>query len=212
MGADYVLYAVPGWGSALAEAMLVWCGAPFRVEDVNGFDREGPSRDKLLSVNPLAQVPTLVLPDGSILTESAAIALYLAEQYPDVELAPRPGGPHRTRYLRWLVWLVANVYPTFTYGDYPERWVTVSPDSLTASTNAYRERLWRLLEAEIGSGAWVLDEQFSALDIYVGVMTRWRPRRAWFDEHCPKLAAIARRVDEEPRLHRVWERNFPAAG
>jgi len=85
-----------------------------------------------------------------------------------------------------------------------------TPDSLTASTNAYREALSRSLEAEIGSGAWRQGKQFSALDIYVGVMTRWRPRRAWFDEHCPKLASIARRVDDEPQLRSVWDRNVPA--
>ena len=39
----YVLYAVPGWGSVLAEAMLSLCGAPFRIEDVTGFDQPGPA-------------------------------------------------------------------------------------------------------------------------------------------------------------------------
>src|SRR5215218_512772 len=118
MESEFVLYAVTGWDSALTEAMLVWCGAAFRVVDVGGFDQEGPARDKLLSVNPLAQVPTLALPHGSILTESAAIALYLAEQCPGAELAPGLGHPHRCLYLHRLVWLVANVYPTFTYGDF----------------------------------------------------------------------------------------------
>ena len=208
--AQFVLYAVPGWGSALAEAMLTWCAVPFRIEDVDGFDGPGPNRDKLLAVNPLAQVPTLVLPDGTVMTESAAIALLLAEAFPEARLDPRPGSPERARYLRRLVWLVANVYPTFTYGDYPDRWAPAAAEDLKIATNAYREELWRSLEAEIGSGPWVLGERFSALDIYVGVMSHWRPRRAWFDAHCPKLAGIAGRVDEEPRLHPVWERNFPA--
>jgi GST-like protein len=210
MSSNYILYAVPGWGSVLTEAMFTWCGAPFRLEDVSGFDREGPSRDKLKTINPLAQVPTLVLPNGMTMTESAAIALYLAELYPEAELAPPLDSPQRAPYLRYLIWLVANVYPTFTYGDYPARWVTASPESLTASTNAYRENLWRSLESELGSGLWALGDRFSALDIYIAVMTRWRPRRTWFDEHCPKLAGIARRADNEPRLRAVWERNFPA--
>jgi len=39
----------------------------------------------------------------------------------------------------------------------------------------------------------------------VGVMTHWRPRRAWFAEHCPKLHAIAMAVDADPRLRPLWD-------
>jgi GST-like protein len=82
-----VLYGVPGWGSVLVEAMLAWCGAPHDYADVDGFDRPGPARDRLCAVNALAQVPTLVLPDGRILTESAAIALWSGTR------RDRAGGP-----------------------------------------------------------------------------------------------------------------------
>ena len=54
-----------------------------------------------------------------------------------------------------------------------------------------------------------MGERFSALDIYVAVMTRWRPRRAWFKDYRPKLYAIAERVDQEPRLAEVWTHNYP---
>ena len=50
-----------------------------------------------------------------VMTESAAIALYLAEEHPDVELAPRPSSPEKPLYLRRPIGLVANVYPAFTY-------------------------------------------------------------------------------------------------
>ena len=76
------LYGVRGWGSTLAEAALAWVGEPVEFIDVEGFDQPGPARDRLLAVNPLARVPTLVAPDGEILTESAAIVLRLAELHP----------------------------------------------------------------------------------------------------------------------------------
>ncbi|WP_046864011.1 glutathione S-transferase family protein [Microvirga massiliensis] len=209
---EYVLYGVPGWGSVLAEAMLTWCGASFRIEDVEGFDKPGRARDRLLAINPIAQVPTLILPDGTVMTESAAIALHLAETYPDAELAPPPGSPERPAYLRRLVWLVANVYPTFTYGDYPERWTLADAEGLRTATHEYRKRLWRELETDIGGGPWALGERFSALDIYVGAMSRWRPGRAWFEDNCSKLTGIARRADELPKLIPVWKRNFPEPG
>ncbi|UKJ75107.1 glutathione S-transferase family protein [Azospirillum brasilense] len=210
-GAGYRLYGVPGWGSVLAEAMLVQCGAPFVFEDVAGFDAPGEARQRLLALNPLGQIPTLVLPDGMVMTESAAIALLLAERHPDAGLAPPPDAPERPAFLRLLVWLVANVYPTFTYGDYPERWVTEAPETLGAAMVEQRKTLWLWLESQLGDGPWVLRERFSALDLYVGAMVHWRPRRAWFAEHCPKLSGVAGRVQALPTLEPVWSRNFTPA-
>jgi len=177
---------------------------------VTGFDQPGAARERLLAVNPLAQIPTLILRDGAVMTESAAITLYLAEQFPHASLAPAPGDAARAPFLRRLIWLVANVYPTFTYGDYPERWVTTETARLKASIEAYRERLWRELEATLAEGTWTLGECFSALDVYVAVMTHWRPRRDWFAQACPRLRAIAARADAHPLLARVLQRNFQA--
>jgi GST-like protein len=48
----------------------------------------------------------------------------------------------------------------------------------------------------------------SIIDVYVCVMTRWRPRREWFAKHAPKLAAIAAALDADPRLAPLWAANF----
>ncbi|HFF7049358.1 TPA: glutathione S-transferase N-terminal domain-containing protein, partial [Klebsiella pneumoniae] len=111
------VYGVPGWGSTISELMLSLADIPYEVVDVEGFDQPGPARERLRQINPLCQVPTLRLADGSIMTETAAIALMILDQRPD--LAPAPGTPQRQQFQRLLVWLVANVYPTFTYADYP---------------------------------------------------------------------------------------------
>jgi GST-like protein len=206
---SYTVFSVPGWGSALVEAMLALCSAPVRIEDVTGFDKPGPARDRLLRVNSLGQVPVLLLPEGTVMTESAAIALLLSERYPQSGLAPAAGTPLRPAFLRRLVWIAANVYPTFTYGDYPERWSSTDAPSLKAATDSYRERLWRQFESEISEGGWALGTSFSVLDVYLAVMTHWRPGRAWFAAHCPRLHATAARADGHPLLHAVLQRNFP---
>jgi GST-like protein len=202
------LYGVPGWGSVIVEAMLAWCGAPYEFVNVDGFDAPGPARDRLQAVNPLAQVPTLVLPDGRLMTESAAITLLLAETCPDRGLAPAPGSPERAPFLRRLVWLVAAVYPTFTYGDYPARWAPGDPEGLGATTLEHRKALWLQFEADAGGGPWVLGRMPSALDVYVAAMVHWRPRRAWFDANTPRLASIATATLARPELRAVWRRNF----
>ncbi len=60
------LYGTPGWGSAIVEAMLALVGEPYDFVDVEGFDRPGEAHDRLAAVNPLRQVPTLVLDDGEV--------------------------------------------------------------------------------------------------------------------------------------------------
>lgn len=206
--AGWCLYGVRGWGSTLAEGALSWTGTDYAFDDVEGFDRPGPSRERLLAVNPLVRVPTLVSPAGDVLTESAAIILSIAEGNPEAALAPRAGDHRRSAFLNRLVWFVSAVYPTFTYRDYPERWVRTAPEELAHSVDEFRRSLWRQMESEVGEGPFVLGEAASALDLYVAVMSHWRPRRAWFEQNCPKLYAIALRSEQLPALKSVMARNF----
>ncbi|MGE0659713.1 MAG: glutathione S-transferase family protein [Reyranellaceae bacterium] len=206
----HVLYGRPGWGSALVEAQLAWYGLPFETVDLDDLFKSAAARDRLAKVNPLAQVPTLQMPDGSVMTESAAITLLLGDAGGARSLAPAAGDPSRAAFLRWLVFLVTNVYPTFTYGDDPARFV---PDETARAgylerVNAWRERMWSIVEAEAVT-PWFCGSRFSAIDIYVAVMTRWTPKRPWFAANCPKLTAIARKVDALPELQGVWARHFP---
>lgn len=205
----YTLYGHRGWGSALIEAQLAWYGLPFEFEDVGNPFKSTQAQADLAAINPAGQMPALILPDGSLMTESAAITLLLAETVGSDALVPAPGSPDRARFLRWLTFLVANLYPTFTYAEVPGRFVAAAnaQDGYVEAVAARRARLWGILEAE-ARVPWLLGDRFGALDIYVSVMTRWTPRRDWFAAHSPDLARIAAAVDALPALAPVWSRNF----
>jgi GST-like protein len=195
-----------GCGSAIVEAALVLAQIPYSREEANYETPEGHS--KLTDAgNALAQVPTVLLPDGTVMTESAALVLYIDGLVPDLGLVPALRDPLRREFLRWLMFLVAAVYPTFTYGDEPAKWTPAGASELQQSTDEHRKSLWRLVEGAV-RGPWFLGETPSALDLYVSVMTRWRPRREWFAEACPRLHKIAVAVDEDARLTGVWATNF----
>ncbi len=208
--ARYKLYGRHGWGSAIVEAQLAWLELPYDFEAVPDLFKSDEGRRNLAATNPIAQVPTLILPDGRTMTESAAITLHLADAAGSDDLVPRAAEAMRPEFLRWLVFLVANIYPTFTYADDPARFVAdaAAAKDFRAAVDAYAQRLWRIVEAE-ARAPWFLGGRFSALDIYVATMTHWRPRRDWFAANTPKLMAIAERGDAEPRLKPVWARNFP---
>jgi GST-like protein len=208
--AAYRLFGRPGWGSAIVEAQLTWLGVPFDYEEVPDLFTSDEGRASLARHNPLPQVPTLLLPDGSVMTESAAITLHLADVTGRSDLVPEAGHPSRPQFLRWLVFLVANVYPTFTYADVPRRFVpdAAAAKDFRAAVDAYQCRLWAIVESA-AAAPWFLGERLSALDIYLGTMTHWRPGRDWFTEHAPTLAAIAQRIGADARLREVWKHNFP---
>lgn len=202
------LFRRAGWGSALVEYQLAWYRQPVELEEVEDLFQSDAGRDALAPFNPVRQIPTLLLDDGTVLTESAAITLWLAEQIGSQELVPGPGSPERAAFLRWLVFLVANIYPCFTFADDPSRFVS-APDAqkpFREAVNAHQKRLWETVEAAAGS-PWFLGDRFSALDIYIAVMSKWRPGRAWFARETPRLHAVATAVEALPALAGVIAAN-----
>lgn len=209
----YTLHGHYGWGSVIAEAQLEWYGLPFDFVDAGDLFQDSSARAKLASLNPLGQVPVLRLPQGEVMTETAAITFHLADAAGSHDLVPLPDEPQRPRFLRWLIFMVANIYPTFTYGDVPERFVkdAQAAQGFRAHLDDYQKTLWRMVEAEARE-PWFLGERFSALDIYLCAMTRWRPNRPWFEENTPKLVVAADRCNALPKLAGVWLRNYPLPG
>ncbi len=209
----YTLYGNPGWGSAIVESQMAWYGLPCTIEDVEILFTSEAARTLLAPLNPITQLPTLVLPDQTVMTESAAITLHLADVVhpPGAghSLVPPVGDPQRPVFLRWLVFMVANIYPTFTYADDPSRFVDdpAAQAGFRAKVDAYAQRLWRAVEEKAGS-PWFLGAHFSAMDLYIGVMTHWRPKRPWFAANCAALHRIAEAAEAEPALRAAWRRNF----
>jgi GST-like protein len=209
----YKLFSRPGWGSVMVEAQLAWYGLPYQTEDVADLFKSREERERLARYNPVAQLPTLVCPDGLVMTESAAITFHLADVTASEELVPAAGAPGRERFLRWLIFIVANVYPTFAYADDPSRFVPGedAQKAFRANVDAYAEKMWGIVEGEAGDGPWFLGDRFSALDIYIGAMTRWRPGPEWFAANAPRLQAIGNAAHGLDRLAPIWRRNFPAS-
>jgi GST-like protein len=204
----YTLFYCQGCGSSGVEAALELAGANYRREPVDPWE-PGPAMDRLRALNPLAQIPTLLTPGGEVLTESVAILIHLIERFPDATLAPPPGSGARTQLWRWLVFLATNIYAAVGVGDHPERWVSEKArDELVEGSIEVRKRSWRILEEQLSPAPFLLGAQMTVLDIQVAMMSRWRPRRVWFDESCPKLAAAVRLTEESPIVAEVWARNF----
>ena len=68
---------------------------------------------------------------------------------------------------------------------------------------------WGVMGRRLRPGRFLIGDQISVLDLYVAVVSRWGPRRAGFYAAAPGLADCIRRVDDDPRLSRLWAERFP---
>lgn len=205
------LWQNPGWGSAIVEAQLAAYGLPYELVEAGDVFTDAAARARLCAVNPLGQIPVLELPGGGMMTESAAMTLYLPEVAGSDALVPGPGAAERAEFLRWLVWLVANVYAAVSYADNAAALLDdpAAQEAFGRGVAAQKERLWRQFAEGVRArgGPWVLGGRFSALDIYIAVMVGWRPGRAWFQAELPELARIAAATAARPELAAVFARN-----
>ena len=204
----YRLFACKGTGSMIVEAAAALAGIAIEVTYIP-WENTGWESAELHALNPTGQTPTLILPDGRVMTESAAIILHFADLAPAAKLAPAGDDPLRPDFLRWLIFLVAAIYPTFTYGDRPERWLPGHAEAgkaLTKANLAHRKKLFRAMEAA-AQAPFFLGKRMSVVDLYIWAMSYWRPRDIWFRMHTPKLFAIAERVGALVKIRTVAARN-----
>ncbi len=201
------IYGAIGTGSVPIEATLALLDLPYELVEGQAdkpYDVTGP-------VNPLRQIPTLILPGGEVMTESAAILIWLADRYPEGRLAPPPLNRRRAAYLRWMCFVSAAIYALYWIRDDPSR---LSDDEEVQAVIRQRiaERMaecWRVMDGQVKPGLYILGDELSVLDLYVTVISRWGPGRRRFYAEAPKMAEVVKRVDGDPKLTSFWAERFP---
>ncbi|PKM20340.1 MAG: glutathione S-transferase [Gammaproteobacteria bacterium HGW-Gammaproteobacteria-15] len=208
----YSIYGAAGSGSVAVEATLELIGAPYQVL-VEAPTWEGEhQRNKVAAVNPMRQLPVLITPDGEVITESAAILLWLTEQHPEAALAPLPGTATRAQFLRWMSFIPASIYSMYWVRDEPARLAGDDTDlypQLLLRTADRIAQCWQIMASQLAPAQFLLGEQLTVLDLYVAVASRWTPGRNRFYSVAPLMADVVKRVDALPQLQNFWARRFP---
>ena len=208
----HTLYGAQGSGSAAIEAALELCGVRYRIVDAATWEPDS-ALDELQRVNPLRQIPTLSLPDGTVLTESAAILIHLGLSFPASGLLP--GEPAaRDQAIRGLVFIAANCYAAISVIDYPERWCAdaTAPmkERIRRGTRARLHRHWEIFAEQFQPrGPFLGGEAPGALDLLAAVVSRWSGTRQHVRRARPAFAALLERIDSHSRLAPVFERHWP---
>lgn len=201
------LYGTKNSGAAVVEAALARAGLAYKLVDTATW-KPGPAYDELLRVNPLGQIPTLLLDDGTVLTESAAILIHLGLTAAPGLLLPVDASA-RARAIRGLVYIAANCYAAISVIDYPERWCEPCDDAtkaqIVAGTRARLHHHWAVFADTFEAG---LDAGSpGALELLAAVVSRWSGARAHLLAQRPAFHALLLRVEQHPDIAEVFQRH-----
>lgn len=206
----YTLFGAEGSGSAAVEIALKYCAADYRWVAASSWE-EGNGIDELRRLNPLLQVPTLVLPDGTVLTESAAILTCLGVDFPASGLLSL-NPSERALQLRGLAYIATNCYAAIGIIDYPERWLPDgNPDQLQQLINGARSRLYEhwdtFSDVFEDTAAWRPGEP-GAVEILACVVTRWAGTREHLRISRPGFHAALLDIDQHGVVCSILRRHW----
>jgi glutathione S-transferase len=201
-GGMYQLYWMERSGAFAPAAVMAELDIPY--EGIR-LDRHRLESADFRARYPMAQVPVLILPDGSSMTESGAISLYLAETQPESGLAPAPGEPIRPRFLHWLSFAQVNLYETVLRYFYAQRY-TSDPAGAPGVQQAAGERLDRLWAMTAGAiqGPFFFGDRYTLLDIYFAMLSAWHIDPPALHRRLPNVGALAAATIARPAVGKVW--------
>ena len=189
---DLVLYTNPMSRGRIARWMLEETGVRYETV-VLEYGPKGMATDEYGRINPMRKVPAIVHGD-EVVTEAAAICLYLADAFPAAGLAPEPS--ERGQYYRWVLFAAGPLEQAITNAtmgwhvpDDPQKRGMLGYGSFDRAVDA--------LDGMLQRRRFVCGDAFTAADVYVGAQVDWGlqfktlPARESF-------AAYAGRLRERP--------------
>jgi glutathione S-transferase len=200
-GGTYKLYGRVNAGSLAPQIVLEEIGAPYEIVWV----RKTPADlEALRRVHPGGKIPVLVLPDGTVVAESAAILMHLTDLHPQAGLAPPGGSSEHARFLQWMVFLSANVYEAALRYFYSERYCANASGAAGVKVQALADYAGHLERIHAELSPYVLGEQLSAADPYLHMLAGWYPQEIRpLASRVPKLTRHAELLRRRPATRKA---------
>jgi GST-like protein len=154
----------------------------------------------------------LLLPDGTVLTESAAILIHLGLAFPASGILPAPTSK-RAQSIRGLVFIAANCYAAVGISDYPQRWCAGGGErAVEAVRRGARRRLhgnWELFADAFPARPYLAGPEPGGLDFLAAVVSKWSGARTHLRAARPEFAQTLERIETHPSVAPVFARHWP---
>lgn len=192
---EIVFYTNPESRARIVRRMLEEVGEPYTVKVLN-YNGEMKTPE-YLKVNPLGKVPAIQHGD-LVVTETAAICAYLADQFPEKNLAPPLDSPERGTYYRWLFFAAGPV----EMANSAKACGWNLEDNLQMVGSGSHDDVLKALELAVSKGPYICGEQFTAADVYVGSHISWGMQFKTLEER-PSFKSYVKRIEERPAFQRA---------
>jgi len=188
----------------MVRLMLEEVEAPYETV-VLEFEKREHKTPEYLELNPMGKIPTIVH-RGTVVTETAAICAYLADAFPEKGLAPTVNDPARGTYYRWLFFGAGCIEPALI-DEMLERPAVEKTGSL--GYGSYDDTM-NALEAALQPGPFLLGEQYTAADVYVGSQIAWGMMTEAIEPR-PVFESYLGRIRARPAAKRAAEKDSTLA-
>jgi glutathione S-transferase len=162
MADELVFYTNPQSRGRIVRWMLEEVGQPYKTEVLDYASTMKGSA--YLAINPMGKVPAL-RHGNAVVTETAAICAYLADAFPQAKLAPPPADRLRAPYYRWMFFAAGPVEAAISNKALN---FVVPPGRERMMGYGTYEQTMDALEGAVSKGKYILGDEFSAADVYVG--------------------------------------------
>jgi glutathione S-transferase len=188
-------YHAPNSRSATTRLLLEELGAPYDLYPI-AFGTGEQRKPEYMAVNPMGKVPAIVH-NGALVTETVAIFIYLADLFPEANLAPGLTDPLRGPYLRWLVFYAACMEPAFI-----DRAMQRDPGRTAMCPYGDWDTLMNTILAQLAKGPYLLGDRHSAADVLWGSNFAFLTSFKLMPEH-PLITAYLERFKARPAVARA---------
>src|SRR5262245_36810404 len=192
------LYHAPRSRSSRIIWLLEELGAPYEVRLADIPRPDGTGAPDASNPHPDKKVPALV-DDGTLITESAAIVLYLTDKFPAAGIGPVTGDPLRGPYLTWLAYYAGVIEPVLNF-----EFAQLTDNVALQRTFRGRAEMDARILGALRVGPWVLGARFSGADILVASMGQFMrsllPADPIVDDYLARAAvrpALARALEKD---------------
>lgn len=206
------LFTIPGTCALSVHIVLEWLGAPCEVEVMSrGSNRTAD----YLAINPSGQVPALRLDDGRVLTEAAAILIYLSDLHPGAGLGNGADPFARYELVQLLSYLTGEVHVAFKPYFQPSRFLTDESHFKALQDQAFvvLDPMLRRLDSMLQGRTFILNDGRSVADPYLYVLLRWVDNAPSGILPYPELARFRRALeDDHAVLHALKVQGMSTVG
>ena len=198
--ADIQFYHMAPSRSSIVHWMLGELGEPFEVKLLNYTEGEN-RQEEYLKVNPMGKVPAISY-KGQIITEAAAICLFLADEFPDKNLTIPLGDKHRGEFLKWMFFGPSCIEPALISRSAGGEELPVG----SVGWGSY-DLVLDVLDNELQNKKYIVGDRFTAADVIVGSQIQWGLMFDSFEES-ESLKEYAGHLSDRPAYQRAQQNDM----